>query len=822
MNALEFLNLLFENKPEGSQVQIVELPSRKATNFDSIEEAAKYVEGLHPDSNVYVACGILPPGFPKDKPRAQEAVIGIFGFWADIDFGDHGNGKPYPPDLKSVLAMLDEFPLKPSLIVFTGHGVHVYWLFKEVCSFDDPEEKALVEQLCRRLQATLRGIAAKKGCTIDSTHDLARILRVPGTYNNKPGRPRAKVEVLVENSFRYDPPDFDPFLVEDTGPTSRQQPSKEQVSGIAQGLKADPQANPPVDKFNQLLTTYEGFRLSWEGDRARAEKWSASDTAMSLANYAARAEWTDQEIADLIIAHYRKHQSTGVYPKPPSMKKATRIPYLARTIAKARASAELTRRVLEYVRLNEVGDARLFAQEFRDKFAYDHDEKRWYLFHGHCWMPDFVDESLEALDRIAALYKAESARHMEETAEALSKRAFALGGHDRRRRVLKLAAAGQAGLGVTSDVWDQHPYWLACQNGVVDLRTGALQPGSPELFIRNFCPTVYNPAAGPPTKFLRALNDYFDGDQLMIAYLQRLFGLSLIGEVVEPVFPIFLGRSGQNAKTTLVETVGAILGPELAGPVSPELLLEQDHRRGRNAPTPDIMALRGKRFVWASEVNGGRSFDASQVKLLTGNDTLVGRDPFGRRIVSFKPSHLIVLVTNTLPAAPNDSSYLIREQVTNFRYSYVDDPDPDDPLQRRADRHAREGFSSESTQILKWMVEGCIEYLQHGLNPPEAVRADRPVQITSVDEFARECIQTCIGGRVGKTQAYKAYVDYSAELRRKPVSQMMFARAMKSRFEEDRVPGFRFWKDIRLIPRVANQSGSADQAKSARQQTAAV
>ena len=41
MNAHEFLNLFFENKPEGSQVQIVELPSKKAVNFDSIEEAAK-------------------------------------------------------------------------------------------------------------------------------------------------------------------------------------------------------------------------------------------------------------------------------------------------------------------------------------------------------------------------------------------------------------------------------------------------------------------------------------------------------------------------------------------------------------------------------------------------------------------------------------------------------------------------------------------------------------------------------------------------------------------------------------------------------------
>ena len=210
MNALEFSNRLFENKPEGSQVQIVELPSRKATNFDSIEEAAKYVEGLDLNSNVYYACCVQSGSSAKNQPRSYETACGINMFWADIDIGDHGNGKPYAPDLESVLSIIDEFPLKPSLIVFTGHGVHVYWLFREPWIFSDQKEKAQAEEWCKRLQATLRGFAAKKGCTIDATHDLARILRVPGTFNNKPGMPRAKVEVLVENSFRYDPADFDP------------------------------------------------------------------------------------------------------------------------------------------------------------------------------------------------------------------------------------------------------------------------------------------------------------------------------------------------------------------------------------------------------------------------------------------------------------------------------------------------------------------------------------------------------------------------------------------------------------------------------------
>ena len=132
----------------------------------------------------------------------------------------------------------------------------------------------------------------------------------------------------------------------------------------------------------------------------------------------------------------------------------------------------------------------------------------------------------------------------------------------------------------------------------------------------------------------------------------------------------------------------------------------------------------------------------------------------------------------------------------------------------------KENLLRERTQILGWAVQGAVAYLMNGLNPPESVRCWRPVQENSVDEFAKTCIETCPGGRVGKTEALDAYRNYCTENHRKPVTQRVFARAMVSKFGDDRVGDFRFYKNVRLIPRAAKQLGAASQAVPVGQQAA--
>ena len=60
--------------------------------------------------------------------------------------------------------------------------------------------------------------AATEADNVDSTADLARVLRIAGTYNLKTDEAR-EVTVREANDFRYDPSDFSAFAQPNTSPT---------------------------------------------------------------------------------------------------------------------------------------------------------------------------------------------------------------------------------------------------------------------------------------------------------------------------------------------------------------------------------------------------------------------------------------------------------------------------------------------------------------------------------------------------------------------------------------------------------------------------
>ena len=118
------------------------------------------------------------------------------------------------------MSLLDAAPYKPSLIVHSGHGLQVYWLFKELASFDTKDDREAFSCLCRGWQRLFQQAGRGQGWQVDSTADLARVLRIPGTRNLKTDEPR-EVTVREANDFRYGPSDFRDFAEPDTSPAPR-------------------------------------------------------------------------------------------------------------------------------------------------------------------------------------------------------------------------------------------------------------------------------------------------------------------------------------------------------------------------------------------------------------------------------------------------------------------------------------------------------------------------------------------------------------------------------------------------------------------------
>lgn len=114
--------------------------------------------------------------------------------WADVDF------KVVPED--EVRKLLREFPIKPSVVVKSGGGVHVYWLLKESAEGDDLWR-------VKAINGALHGLLK---CDRQSV-DLARVLRIPDTLNTKYTPHRPCVVSWWKPELRYSLDDFEKILV---------------------------------------------------------------------------------------------------------------------------------------------------------------------------------------------------------------------------------------------------------------------------------------------------------------------------------------------------------------------------------------------------------------------------------------------------------------------------------------------------------------------------------------------------------------------------------------------------------------------------------
>lgn len=154
--------------------------------------------------DVFYSLGVTRKPLKTIRERArQEDIYQIGTFWADIDIADatsHAKTN-LPPDIPSALALIPE-NLPPSVVVSSGHGLHVYWLLDAPVTITDENRKGVMDT-ARKVQQLIRNAASRQGWHIDPVADLSRILRVPGTWNYKSEPVRCEV-IDAAYDLRYD------------------------------------------------------------------------------------------------------------------------------------------------------------------------------------------------------------------------------------------------------------------------------------------------------------------------------------------------------------------------------------------------------------------------------------------------------------------------------------------------------------------------------------------------------------------------------------------------------------------------------------------
>ncbi len=209
-----FFLLVYGDTPTDKYLVVV-TSDPKTNSFSSRyvsspESAIEYVQTVPSCFDVYVGTGLQDVPLNTAKHGTRNDVTGLVGLHIDLDVGTEGHKKDnLPPTIEDALATLQmAFPatLTPTLVVFSGHGLQCWWLFHEPWLFADEEDRLSAEGLLRDFQYTIRRRFEEKGWGVDSTCDIARILRVPGTVNNKvAGVPVATDIYEVHEEARYFP-----------------------------------------------------------------------------------------------------------------------------------------------------------------------------------------------------------------------------------------------------------------------------------------------------------------------------------------------------------------------------------------------------------------------------------------------------------------------------------------------------------------------------------------------------------------------------------------------------------------------------------------
>ena len=133
---------------------------------------------------------------PRQSRRSKDTIHEIVCLHADLDL----DKIDISPDV--VFKRLGQLPCLPSKVIHSGHGYHCYWVLAE-SERATPETIARIEVLLRVLASVIGGDPA--------VCEVARLMRLPGSYNTKNGG-RLPVKVVVDRPLRHELSDLEDWL----------------------------------------------------------------------------------------------------------------------------------------------------------------------------------------------------------------------------------------------------------------------------------------------------------------------------------------------------------------------------------------------------------------------------------------------------------------------------------------------------------------------------------------------------------------------------------------------------------------------------------
>jgi len=278
-----------------------------------------------------------------------------------------------------------------------------------------------------------------------------------------------------------------------------------------------------------------------------------------------------------------------------------------------------------------------------------------------------------------------------------------------RSRIVSIARLALGIVAEEAEALDSHPDLLNVQNGVVDLRTGELLEHDPAYLFTKIAGAEYLLDVDPVEEELwaKALNAF--STKKVAKWMQVRFGQACTGYTPDDaVMPIIRG-GGENGKSTILDGVRYATG-NYSVTVSKQILMSQP-----GAHSTELTDLMGARIAIAEELAEGRNLDVARLKDTVGTDKIRARR-MRQDTIEWQATHALFISTNYRPViAETDHGTWRRLGLVEFPWRFVK---PSSELQGSSDRHGdprlKPAFTTPSAAVLRWLVQGAIEWYAAG------------------------------------------------------------------------------------------------------------
>lgn len=427
--------------------------------------------------------------------------------------------------------------------------------------------------------------------------------------------------------------------------------------------------------------------------------------------------------------------------------------------------------------VGDITNGREFARHFKGKLLYCHAASKWLYWDNQRWVWCDTGSQMQYAKQIADQMLEDAAKAFKQApndgnTKIVVQAAKSLHGNEKRLMAMLSMASSEDTMSIATPAGlDSNPWLLGVRNGTVDLRSGKLLPSDPSMLISKQCNAPFNKQATCP-RFQQFMRDVFQGDQVMIDYVQRQLGYAITGQVTEEVMFFWFGR-GANGKSVLVNIIAGVMGG-YTGQVSPDLL--RAGREAKGSAERATVRLTGLRMVLMNELAEGETWDDGKLREITSREKIAARFLYGEAF-DFVPTHKLFVRGNNKPAIRDGTDGTWRRlHLVSFDRQFTEN-------ERITDLDTQI-LDAERDGILQWLIEGCLAWQKHGLNPPAKVRDAVQIYRKDCDVLSEWMECNCVEGSdscADKKATYQSYKAWSDENSIRPLSGKAFSRRLSER-----------------------------------------